>query len=59
MAGYPLAIPDFTWQEHADEYVSYVLDALVRWGDGQPLHSRLLGFDVWLDATNRYRRART
>lgn len=56
MADFPLAEPDFKWQEHAEEYMSDVLDALVRWGDGQPLKDELLGFDAWLDATDRYRR---
>jgi hypothetical protein len=33
MVAYPLAEPDFRWQDFADDYLTHVLDAVVRWGD--------------------------
>ena len=53
MAGYPLADPDFKWQDFADDYLTYVLDAVVRWGDGERSARRLRDFDSWLKTTGR------
>lgn len=53
MASYPLASPDFLWQNFADEYVTYVIDAIVRWGDSQSTIAKLNDFDAWLYATGR------
>ena len=53
MAAYPLADPDFKWQDFADDYLTYVLDAVVRWGDGERSARRLQDFDSWLKATGR------
>lgn len=49
----PLAAPDFEWQDFADDYITYVLDVVVRWGDQQRASSKLHNFDAWLDATGR------
>jgi hypothetical protein len=53
MVSDPLTEPDFEWQDFADDYITYVLDAVVRWGDGQGSKLRLHHFDSWLDATGR------
>lgn len=53
MAAAPLADPDFEWQEFADEYLSYAVDRIVRWGDGDISAGGLLHFDAWLKATAR------
>lgn len=53
MAAYPLADPDFQWQDYADDYLTHVLDAVVRWGDGERSARRLQDFDSWLKATGR------
>lgn len=53
MASYPLAEPDFEWQDFADDYITYVIDAVVRWGDEQRIASKLRNFDSWLDTTGR------
>lgn len=53
MANYPLAEPNFQWQDFADDYLTHVLDAVVRWGDGQGSGVKLRAFDSWLDATGR------
>lgn len=57
MASYPLAEPDFKWQDFADEYLTYVLDAVVRWGDGERAGRKLRDFDSWLNATGRRTRS--
>lgn len=53
MAAYPLADPDFKRQDFADDYLTYVLDAVVRRGDGERSARRLQDFDSWLKATGR------
>jgi hypothetical protein len=53
MAAYPLAEPDFKWQDFADDYITHVLDALVRWGDGDRAAPALRDFDRWLEETGR------
>jgi hypothetical protein len=53
MAAFPLADPDFKWQDLAADYLSHVLDAVVRWGDGERSARRLQDFDSWLKATGR------
>ena len=52
LADYPLAEPDFRWQEYADEYLEYVLDALVRWGDSERPR-KVFHYDSWLIKTGR------
>jgi hypothetical protein len=32
MVAHPLAEPNFRWQDLADDYLTHVLDAVVRWG---------------------------
>lgn len=56
MASYPLADPDYKWQDFADDYLTYVLDVIVRWGDGDNSIKDLLNFDSWLQATGRHSR---
>ncbi|GHJ59549.1 hypothetical protein NOK12_20670 [Nocardioides sp. OK12] len=56
MAAYPLADPDFKWQDFADDYLTYVLDAVVRWGDGDRSARKLRNFDSWLAITGRHTR---
>jgi hypothetical protein len=53
MAAYPLAEPDFRWQDFADDYITHVLDALVRWGDSDRSARALRDFDSWLEETSR------
>ena len=53
MAASSLADPDFTWQDFADDYLTHVLDAVVRWGDGERSARRLQDFDSWIKATGR------
>lgn len=53
LAAYTLAEPDFEWQDFADDYLTDVLDAVVRWGDGDCAARRLRDFDSWLAATRR------
>lgn len=53
MAAYPLAKPDFKWQDFADDYITYVLDALVRWGDSDRSGPAIWDFDRWLEKTGR------
>lgn len=48
-----LADPDFEWQDFADDYISYAINAVSRWGDGQRVPKRLEDFDTWLSATGR------
>lgn len=57
MADFPLAKPDFKWQDFADEYLTYVLDGVVRWGDGERSARGLRDFDSWLEATGRRNRS--
>lgn len=54
MAAYPLAKPNFKWQDFADDYLTHVLDAIVRWGDGEPSARNLRSFDSWLSVTGRH-----
>jgi hypothetical protein len=50
----PLADPDLMWQDIADDYLSYVVDALVRWGDGdRSAPRRVEQYDPWLVRTKR------
>jgi hypothetical protein len=49
-ADYPLEKPDFVWQDFRDEYIDYVLDALLRWGDSQG-RRKIQQFDPWLVST--------
>ena len=53
VGAYPLAEQDFKWQDFADDYLTHVLDAVVRWGDWQRSAPKLRDFDSWLDATDR------
>jgi hypothetical protein len=53
MGDYPLAEPNFKWQDFADDYLTFVLNAVVRWGDAQPRSTTLHDFDSWLYATGR------
>jgi len=53
MAADRLAEPDFEWQGFADAYITYVLDAVVSWGDDQGSTWKLHDFDAWLEATGR------
>jgi hypothetical protein len=53
LASCPLAEPDFKWQHFADDYLTHVLDAVVRWGDGERAGRKPCDFDSWLDATGR------
>ena len=53
-ADYPLEQPDFVWQDFGDEYIDYVLDALLRWGDSQGRRT-IQQFDPWLVSTGRRR----
>lgn len=53
MAEYPLAAPEVRWQDYADDYLTYVVDAIVRWGDGQRRSRPLENFDRWLQLTGR------
>ena len=53
MFEYPLAEPDYKWQEFADDYLTYVLDVVVRWGDGERSARKLSDFDSWLEMTAR------
>ena len=48
MGEHPMAEPNLLWQDFADDYLSYVLDAVVQWGDGQRSRIRLHDFDTWL-----------
>lgn len=50
----PLENPDALWQDFADDYIGYVLDRLVRWGDSSRSGpADLLQFDPWLVRTGR------
>ena len=40
------------WQDFGDDYIDYVLDALLRWGDTQD-RRKMLTFDRWLVKTDR------
>lgn len=53
MATCPLEGSDFQWQEFADDYLTYVVDAVARWADGDGLPRKLRSFDSWLDVTGR------
>lgn len=53
VAGLPLAEPDGLWQDLADDYIDYVLDVLVRWGDDSRDSVLLLDYDAWLVRTGR------
>lgn len=49
MANYPLAVPEYVWQQYGDKYLSSVLNVLMRWGDGAvPSRATLITFDDWL-----------
>lgn len=54
MATYPLADPNYKWQDFADDYLTYVLDGVVRWGDGDNSIKDLRSFDSWLRVTGRH-----
>lgn len=50
----PLEDPDILWQDFADDYLGYVLDRIMRWGDSSESgRSELLQFDPWLVRTGR------
>lgn len=54
LADYPLADPDFMWQDFGACYIDHVLDALVRWGDGTTeTRKKILSFDQWLVKSGR------
>lgn len=53
MSRFPLAEPNPRWQTFADGYLSYVLNLIARWGDGQSSAAALLDFDAWLGVTAR------
>lgn len=54
LADYPLAEPDFMWQDFGASYIDYVLDALVRWGDvTAETRKQIVSFDRWLVSTGR------
>ena len=48
-----MAEPDGLWQGLADDYIDYVLDVLVRWGDDSRDSLALLDYDAWLVRTGR------
>ena len=49
-----LADPDPMWQDYADDYLDYVTDRLLRWGDSSTFRSkRLLSYEDWLVRTGR------
>lgn len=53
-AAEPLEEPDGLWQDFADDYIGYVLDRIMRWGDASESGgSELLPFDPWLVRTGR------
>lgn len=54
MATCPLADPNYKWQDFADDYLTYVLNGIVRWGDGENSIKDLRSFDSWLQATGRH-----
>lgn len=50
----PLAEPDYKWQEYADDYLDYLLAAVLRWGDStDPRTRELWQYDPWLRNTGR------
>lgn len=49
---YPLADPDFEWQDHAHSYLDYLLDRVNRWGNAERVQVPL-AFDPWLTETER------
>jgi hypothetical protein len=53
-AEHPIVEPDFMWQDFGDDYIDYVLDALLGWGDTQD-RRKMLSFDRWLVHTDRRR----
>lgn len=53
---YPLADPDFEWQDHAYSYLNYLLDRLSRWGNAERVEPPLM-FDPWLEKTGRRMKA--
>lgn len=48
-----LSEPDFLWQDFADDYLTYIIDGLARWGHGQQVPKRIHDFDTWLTVTGR------
>lgn len=54
MATYALADPNDRWQDFADDYLTYALNVVVRWGDGDNSIKNLRTFDSWLQATGRH-----
>ena len=50
----PLEDPDGLWQDFADDYLGYVLDRIMRWGDSSESgRTELLQFDPWLVRSGR------
>ena len=50
----PLEDPDGLWQDFVDDYIGYVLDRIMRWGDSSESgRGELLQFDPWLVRTER------
>lgn len=51
---FELAEPDAQWADYADDYIGYVVDHVMRWGDPyRPKDDRLEAFDPWLLSTGR------
>ena len=48
-----LTEPDFLWQDFADDYLTYVISGVARWGDDQRVPNRIHDFDSWLRVTGR------
>lgn len=49
-----LAEPDGQWRDHADDYIDYLVDRIMRWaGPGLPKAQELTPFDPWLVRTGR------
>jgi hypothetical protein len=49
-----LTEPDSQWRDHADDYIDYLVDRIMRWsGPGLPRAQELAQFDPWLVRTGR------
>ncbi|WP_457208579.1 hypothetical protein [Nocardioides sp. P5_C9_2] len=49
-----LAEPDAMWQDYADDYLDYVANAILRWGDSNRDAPRtLMTYEAWLVRTDR------
>ncbi len=46
--------PDAMWQDYADDYLDYVANAILRWGDSsRDAPKSLMTYEAWLVRTDR------